>query len=278
MKSSFSHRFIPVIALLLLNGILLPTGVAAPKAKIIEFWLSSNEASQAKINHDPWQILLDRYLDTEHPSGINRFNYGAVSPHDKQLLDSYISDMQALDPRQYSRKVQKSYWINLYNAATVKLVLDKYPVKSITKIGRGFFSFGPWDDKIFHIQAQNLSLNDIEHGILRPIWKDNRIHYAVNCASLGCPNLQPQAYTATTTEELLEKAAKEYINHPRGVHFNNNHLTLSSIYDWYRQDFGDTDANIINHLKSYAGAELKQQLEQYTGDITFDYNWQLNDK
>ena len=200
-----------------------------------------------------------------------------MSAPNKQLLNQYINDIQALNPKQYNHQQQKSYWINLYNSATVKLILDSYPVQSITKIGRGFFSFGPWDDKILNIQGQALSLNDIEHGILRPIWRDNRIHYAVNCASLGCPNLQAQAFTAANTGQMLDQAAKDYINHARGVNIKNNQLILSSIYDWYRQDFGVTDSELIDHLQKYTNAVLRQQLVQYRGDIAYDYDWRLND-
>ena len=105
-------------------------------------------------------------------------------------------------------------------------------MKSITKLGKGFFSFGPWDDKTLTINNKELSLNDIEHRILRPIYNDARIHYAVNCASYSCPNLAAQAYTVENMDQLLDKGAEHYINHPRGVSIKNNKLTLSSIYSW----------------------------------------------
>lgn len=188
--------------------------------------------------------------------------------------------MQDTDPRRYKKIEQKAYWINLYNALTVQLILDNYPVKSITKLGEGLFSFGPWDDPAATIRGKTLSLNDIEHKILRPIWKDQRIHYAVNCASYSCPDLSAMAFTANNTEELLEEGASAYINHPRGVGVDGDDLLLSSIFDWYLVDFGDSQETLVQHLKHYAKPALKQKLaafERNGGDIDHDYNWDLNE-
>lgn len=94
-----------------------------------------------------------------------------------------------------------------------------------------------------------MSLDDIEHRILRPIWQDNRIHYALNCASLGCPNLAPVAYTAANTEALLERGAREYVNHPRGVSFEHGALVVSSLYLWFKADFGGGKDGIMRHIR-----------------------------
>jgi len=265
-----------IIFLVMLMGLSPHVLYAAPKSELIQYWAPSNESNQAIIDHSRLQVILDRYVVDKHPSGINRFDYGGVTEKDKQLLRAYISDMGSIDPRIYARAEQKSYWINLYNALTLKLVIEAYPVESIKKIGKGFFSFGPWDDDVITLQGQTLSLNNIEHGILRPIWQDNRIHYAVNCASLGCPNLQKQTFTSKNTHALLDKAAKDYVNHPRGVSLKDSKLVISSIYKWYRFDFGQSDNNIIKHLILYAEPALKQKLSQHTGDVDDEYRWKLN--
>lgn len=249
---------------------------AAPEPEAIEHWRASDDSNQTTIDHTAWQSILDRYLDDKHTSGVNLFDYGAVDKKDQQLLDTYLAAMQELDPRTYSKPVQKAYWINLYNALTVKVILDNYPVESITKTGEGIFSFGPWDDDVAKVDGKSLTLNDIEHGILRPLWKDNRIHYAVNCASISCPNLAGDAYTAKNTESLLEASARSYVNHDRGVSFNDGKLTVSSIYHWYAVDFGGEDASLIKHLQQYALPELNKKLGSYTGDIEHDYDWNLN--
>ena len=191
--------------------------VAAPKAELQPYWDRSDAANPAAIDHSPWQGLLDGYLDTRHPSGVHRFAYGAVRSADRAVLRAYLATLQALDPRRYPRPEQEAYWINLYNALTVDLVLAHYPVKSIREIGGGWWVRGPWDDAIAKVAGRALSLNDIEHGVLRPIWRDPRIHYAVNCASIGCPNLAGRAYTRENLEGLLEEGARAYVNHPRGA-------------------------------------------------------------
>jgi hypothetical protein len=256
------------------------TLIAAPKAELIPFWDKSDETNQANIDHSGWQAILDGYLEANHPSGINRFNYAKLKANatDAQKLNDYLSSLQSLDPRNYAKAEQKAYWINFYNALTVQVVLNNYPIESITKIHAGWFGFGPWDDEVgVKVAEQKLTLNHIEHGILRPIWQDNRIHYALNCASYGCPNLLPTVYTVQNTEQLLEKNARDYVNHPRGVKFlKDNYLMVSSIYHWYKVDFGGTDENLIKHFKKYAKPELVERLNIFHGSIDHDYNWSLN--
>jgi hypothetical protein len=159
------------------------------------------------------------------------------------------------------------------------VVLDHYPVESIRDIdiSPGFFANGPWGKKLVHIEGETISLDDIEHRILRPIWKDPRIHYGVNCASIGCPNLQPQAYTAESTDALLDKGARDYINHSRGVLIASNKLIVSSIYDWFMEDFGGNDKGVIAHLQRYAEPSLREQLQRFSRISDHEYDWSLND-
>ncbi len=266
------------LAVLVIAGVgILMLLQPASKPVANSFW-DANVASNSKdIDHSDWQQLLNRYLVSGHASGVNRFDYQRVNSEDKNLLNSYLDQLQRLDPREYNRDIQQAYWINLYNALTVRVILDNYPVDSITGISEDFVSFGPWDDHAATIQGQDLSLNDIEHAILRPLWNDNRIHYAVNCASIGCPNLSVQAFTAANSEELLDQAARAYVNHERGVRFEDGELTVSSIYHWYRVDFGDSDVSLLQHLQKYADAPLRQQLEDYQGNIDHGYDWNLNE-
>jgi len=173
---------------------------------------------------------------------------------------------------------RSAFWINLYNALTVELILDHYPVASILdiSISPGLFSFGPWDKKLIEVEGEALSLNDIEHRILRPIWRDARLHYAVNCASLGCPNLREVAFTAENTEWLLEQGAHEYVNHARGAEFIDSQLIVSSIYHWFKEDFGDSDRGVIEHLGAFAAPELAKRLAKTRRLSGHDYDWDLN--
>lgn len=254
---------------------LTPLSWAAPASKLIPFWNHSNDKNFSTIDHSRWQTFLDAYLIADDPYDINLMDYGSVSTQDHIALKLYIDDLVSLDPRTFHKAVQKAYWINLYNALTVDLILDNYPLQSITQLGRKFFSFGPWNDTSITVVGKKLSLNDIEHGILRPIFKDERIHYAVNCASVSCPNLSGTAFTARNTEKQLDLAARGYINHPRGVEVLGDTLLLSSIYDWYKDDFGD-EASLRNHLIKYAEPELAEQLREPNLIIEYGYNWELN--
>lgn len=242
---------------------------AAPKSELWPYWQQSNQSSTATISHQKWQSFLDSYLVIDGDNALVK--YGSVSTKDKQELNLYIDSLSAIDPREYTLNEQYAYWVNLYNAVTVDLILDDYPVKSITKLG-GLFSFGPWGDQAVNVTGKDLTLNDIEHRILRPIWNDPRTHYAVNCASLGCPNLQVKAFTSDNTEQLLEKAAKEFINSDKGALISGDSIQLSSIYDWFSDDFGSKQ-ELVQHLAKY-----RPELSTLNGKFSYEYDWDLNEK
>jgi len=250
---------------------------AAPEAVLDSYWNVFDNKNKKNINHESWQVLLDKYHVQDESLKQNLFSYKKVSPQDRDLLKNYLDFLQASDPRVYSLSEQKAYWLNLYNALTVNLILENYPVASITDIKQRFYHFGPWDDKIATIQGKQLSLNDIEHRILRPIWKDSRIHYGVNCASIGCPNLPLEVFTAKNVDNLLQQGAKVFVNHDRGVLFKEGQLTLSKLYTWYQVDFGEGEAGVIKHLIKYAKPKLKDQLKNYQGIINYEYDWRLNE-
>ena len=240
------------------------------------YWERNDATSTLTIDHSIWTVFLGRYVIAGR-DGINRVDYGHVSPEDRAALMGYVASLEAAPVTRLSRAEQFDYWVNLYNATTVKLILDHYPVRSIREISAGFFSIGPWSDKRLTIEGQAVSLDDIENRILRPIWSDPRVHYALNCASLGCPNLQPRAFTPAITEELLERSARDYVNHERGVLISYDRLIVSSIYHWYKEDFGGTDAGVIAHLKHYAAPQLAAELNRITAIYDDHYDWRLND-
>jgi hypothetical protein len=248
-----------------------------PSKKLWEHWIEHDPYSTTTIDHGPWGRLLMRYLSVA-ADGVNRFRYAAVSPSDRQALSAYVKSLESVPIRRYSKEEQLAYWINLYNAATVDVVLAHYPVESIRDIdiSPGIFGVGPWGKKLFIIEGEEVSLNDIEHRILRPIWPDPRLHYALNCAAMGCPNLQPQAFSPDLMEEMLESAAHAFINSPRAVWPTEKGIAVSSLYAWYEEDFGGSDAGILAHLRSYAEPELRQRLSGVTRIDDHDYDWALN--
>jgi hypothetical protein len=135
---------------------------------------------------------------------------------------------------------------------------------------------GPWGAKLFSVEGEKITLDDIEHRILRPIWKDPRIHYALNWASLGSPHLQPVAYTSENSDMLLERGAKEFVNHPRGVTIQKGKLQVSSIYIWFQEDFGRDAEELMGHWQQYANPVLVETLRKYSGGLAQDYDWRLN--
>lgn len=264
------------LSVLLLTSLLTTTTLAAPDAELLPQWTATQADSSRTIDHSEWQRFLDSYLQRDR-FGQHYFAYRQVSEADARQLKRYLTRLGDARPRDLNRNEQMAYWLNLYNAATVDLILDHYPVDSIRKIKGGWFNTGPWDEPLVGVGDEQLSLNDIEHGILRPIWRDPRIHYAVNCASLGCPNLPARAVTAENLETQLETAARQFVNHTRGVRFEGNKLTLSSIYKWYSDDFGADQDELIEHLRQYAKPKLGARLDGYRGRIDYDYDWSLNE-
>jgi hypothetical protein len=178
-----------------------------------------------------------------------------------------------------ANSLQAAFWVNLYNALTVRTVLQHYPVAGIREIdiSPGLFADGPWGAELVEVEGVPLSLDDIEHRILRPIWRDPRIHYAVNCAALGCPNLQREPFAAARLDAQLDAAARAFVGHPRGVAIEDDELIVSSIYRWFSEDFGADDAAVIAHLRTYAPPDLARDLAGFTRIEDYAYDWNLND-
>ena len=280
MKKIIRLRRVVFKAVLVLMGsglFMTPALVkAAAFGELQSFWDDREENSSVKVDHSDWQEILDGYLDDATADGVNRFNYAGITSQDEEKLTGYLDYLQRIEPRQLNKDEQMAYWVNLYNAATVSVIIQQEAgLSSIRQIRSSFLSRGPWKLKLLTISQQELSLDDVEHGILRPIWRDKRIHYAVNCASIGCPNLLKTAFTSDNLEALLEQAAKDYINHPRGVNVEADSLILSSIFDWYAEDFGSNFDELKQHLIDYAEPSLAQQLEEFTS-ADYDYDWSLN--
>jgi len=267
------------LALSLLATAFLAAACAPPQPERISEWDASDESNVEPIDHGPWQDILDGYVGPD-PKGVNVLDYAALadSSDDTAKLAAYLGHLEGIDPRDFCRAEQMAYWINFYNARTVKMVLDSYPVDTIREIHQGDVPMtGPWGDVCANVAGRDLTLDQIEHEILRPIWRDKRIPYAVNCAAYSCPQLMETAFTAANTESLLEAGARAYVNSARGVDVvDDEFIVLSSIYKWYPEDFGSTEKSVINHLTQYAEGDLAAFLESFKGTIDYDYDWKLN--
>jgi len=224
--------------------------------------------------HAAWTCLLKKYV---HPGvdGLNRVDYAALkaNPADRAALDSYIAGFANMD-LSGSGPVEFAAWANLYNAVTVRYIVEKYPVGSIRD---GYAFGGPWKKITVLAGGQLVSLEDIEHRILRPRFHDPRVHYAVNCASVSCPNLQTTAWEAATLDQDLDAAARAYINSPRGITVADSRITVSSIYNWFEKDFGGSKQAVLDHLLEYADTGLAKEIRANPRIRGYEYDWSLND-
>lgn len=250
----------------------------APSAAPWDHWSAHDPSSTLAIDHAVWDGFLSRNV-VPGPEGATRVTYAAVSEVDRSALEGYLATLAGVAISAHARDEQLVYWINLYNALTVRVVLDHYPVKSIRdiKISPGLLQIGPWDKKLITVEGQEISLSDIEHRILRPLWADPRVHYALNCASIGCPNLARAAYTAAAIDAELTNAAIDFINSPRGIRSRDGRIRASSIYDWFHADFGGSDASVFAHVLRYANPETREILQSIGKIHEVAYDWRLND-
>lgn len=211
-------------------------------------------------DHSAWDELLQKHVSEDGAVDYKGFK------KDRKALQAYLDKLAARHPMDsWSRDEKLVYWVNAYNAFTVKLILDHYPVKSIKDIHNG----NPWDVKWIELGKRTYSLNQIEHDVIRPHYAEPRIHFAVNCAAKSCPPLLNRAFTVEHLEAYLEQQTKSFINNEAYNKVQPNALKLSQIFNWYGEDFGDVAA----YVDQYTPTSVKPGAK-----ITFmDYNWALND-
>ena len=226
-------------------------------------------ASQV-VDHSLYGELLKKYVDKDV------VDYRGFKKEEK-TLDRYLKVLEATDTKALSRNEQFAFYINAYNAWTIKLILSAYPkVKSIKDLGSLFKS--PWKKKLCRIDGKVLSLDNIEHDILRPRFRDPRVHFAINCASKGCPPLRSDPYEGAVLNRQLDEMASAFINDPRYNRLEENTLYVSKIFNWFAADF---KKDIIGFFLKYAKGDMRNQLKANKGKIAIrylDYDWSLNGK
>jgi len=216
-----------------------------------------NQITTINISHSAFNTLLNKYV-----TSTGDVNYKGFKSEEAELK-SYIDHLKANYPKtSWLRNEQLSYWINLYNALTINLILEHYPIKSITKIDKA------WDTKIILIDGKSYTLNDIENKVIRPTFQEPRIHFAVNCAAKSCPKLLNEAFTASKLEQQLQKQTIDFINNPQQNTLTSTHVTVSKIFEWYAPDFG----NIPVFLNKYSKTKISQNAK-----VSYqEYQWGLN--
>lgn len=260
----------------LIVGGLAATVLAGPAVAQGVPGFAANRSGSGTANHAALDALLARRARNSR-DGVVRVDYAGwkASAADRAALTAYIAALSRLNPLSLTRPEQFAFWANLYNAVTINSVLDNWPVRSIRYIRSGIRP-GPWRRNLVTISGVELTLDDMEHNILRKGWSDPRVHYAVNCAAISCPNLPLRAFRGATLGPALDAAARAYINTPRAVSFDGEVLFVSSIYKWYAADFGGSDARVIAHLARYADEPLKARLQAATRIGRDAYDWSIN--
>ncbi len=217
--------------------------------------------------------LLEKYVDD------GRVDYTGLK-NDEGKLDRYLEYFAGTDPEHMSKNDRFAFYINAYNAYTLKLILDNFkndrPPASIKDIG-GFFT-KPWSIKFAKIGGKTLTLDNIEHDILRPTFNDPRVHFAVNCASKSCPPLISEPYSGAKLNEQLDASTIAFLHNYRENRLEGNTLYVSSIFKWFGKDFNN---DAIGFFEKYAQGDLKKALEVQKGRIKvkyLKYDWSLNGK
>lgn len=240
-------------------------------------WTTAAPKHRTSVDYAAYDRFLRAYHDTGGDDGIARLRYGAVSPADRTTLARFIDQLEATDTTALTRDQQLAFWINLYNAQTIALILENGPVDSIRDISNGPLRLGPWNRADLNVRGQALSLNDIEHRIVRAHFNEPRIHYAFNCAALGCPNLKPQAWRAASLERDFNAAEAAYLAHPRGVAIQaDGRVTASKIFVWFREDFGATEAEVLDYLIARTPPDKSAALTRRGRIDRYAYDWALN--
>lgn len=211
--------------------------------------------------HESFNSLLQKNVSTD-----GKVNYSAIKKN-STTLNTYLTQLAKQTPAaNWTKNAALAYWINAYNAFTIKLIIDNYPTKSITQLSGG----KPWDVKFIELAEKKYSLNQIENEIIRPQYKDARIHFALNCGARSCPPLLNIAFTENNIDELLTKRTKQFLQNSSANEIAENNLCLSKIFDWYKADFG----NIPSFITKYMGTKISPNVTiEYK-----EYNWSLNDK
>lgn len=232
--------------------------------------VSKVESTSKPITHELWDTLVQTHVSPE-----GKVNYKDFIK-DSLKLNAYLDLLSANHPndKNWSTDERLAYWINAYNAFTVKLIVDNYPTESIKDIKNGIpFINDVWELNFFEIEGNSYNLNDIEHGIIRKRFAEPRIHAACNCASFSCPRLRNEAFTAARLDEQLEDQMKGFINNKTKNELDPDNPKLSKIFRWYGGDFKKTGKSIREYINQYAEVKIKEG-----ADIDYkDYIWTLNE-
>ncbi|HXH99474.1 MAG TPA: DUF547 domain-containing protein [Sphingobacteriaceae bacterium] len=231
--------------------------------------LAINMFAQKAPSHQAWDKLLKKHVNASGMVDYKGFQ------KDKAAFDTYLKLLSDNAPQSsWSENDQKAFWINAYNAYTVSLILQKYPVKSIKDIAGKIYKVNtPWDIKFINIGGSKYDLNNIEHGILRKKFDDPRIHFALVCAAISCPKLRNEAYSGAKLDAQLEAAGKVFLNDKAKNKIRVDKAELSKYFNWYGGDF-TKNGNLVDFINKYSQTKINSN----TKISYLNYNWSLNEQ
>ena len=249
------------------------TYACAPQADLNMDKIQKDAATLSKTddihNHKIWDELTKKYVNEKGFANYKGFI------KDSTKLNEYLSVLSANHPsEEWTSDQRKAYWINAYNAFTVKLIVDNYPVESIKDLGGSIYKVNtPWDIKFIKIEDKEYDLNNIEHSILRKEWEDPRIHAAVNCASVSCPALRKGAFTANRLDQQLDEQMKAFVNDTSKNKLSADKVRISKLFKWFTGDFKIVSPSVIAYLNEFSNVNIDNNAEiEY-----IEYDWGLND-
>lgn len=231
--------------------------------------VDSVETPKEKIIAEPhqlWDVLTRKHINAD-----GKVNYAGFLS-DKKQLEQYLNQLKEMHSEltSWNKRKQLAYWINMYNTVTVKLIIDNYPVSSITELKGG----KPWDTPLIELSGTSYTLNVIENKIIRPKFKDPRIHFAVNCAAKSCPKIMNKAWNEHNLERALTTQTKAFLANKEQNTLQENDIIISKIFDWYKADFGASNQGIIEFINTYSNKEI-----DLNATVSFnEYDWSLNSK
>ncbi|MEQ8925293.1 MAG: DUF547 domain-containing protein [Fulvivirga sp.] len=229
----------------------------------------SRQVSMVPPSHQIFDQLLQRYVKGD------RFDYQGLKENQSEFK-SYLNLLSNNAPSENWTENEKiAYWINVYNAFTLKLIIDNYPVASIQDLHPKIYLpllNTVWHKKFFKIGGVETSLDEVEHKILRKQFNEPRIHFAINCASVSCPPLRNEAFVAEKLNEQLEEQAVKFINNTQMNVITPNNPRISKIFSWFKGDFKQ-NGSLISFLNKYSDTHINED-----ADVDFlEYDWNLND-